>query len=256
MTEEDLLTDYWAPLAMEVFRHAKKYKSIAEYKSYIYLQPVNIGQNQYSGMKVLDFLLNNKTVFEHEDGSLRLGKEKNIKWLSSFLEEGNLNAWQLLEISYPNSNFARKFDDTNNKRVGLIGENFIVSELKRVLPNDKHKKINHTSLTNDSAGYDIKSPKLTYDDSYVHLEVKTTAKPIGKLRPFITRNEFKKSQSLQDWYVIFVRLINGLPILEGYLESNYLENIMPIDNPEELSSWSSAIICPKEEWIKPGLPIY
>ena len=77
----------------------------------------------------------------------------------------------------------------------------------------------------------------------------------GTFRCFLSRNEYKISQKNKDWYLVLVRLINGLHILEGYIPGKNLANIMPNDDENGISRWESASLLIDDPMMEPGLPI-
>ncbi|PWN05454.1 DUF3883 domain-containing protein [Rhodohalobacter mucosus] len=99
--------------------------------------------------------------------------------------------------------------ELKNKKLGLLGEEFVINYEKQRLINLGMKsysnKIEHISQTDgDSAGFDILS--FSEDGKEKFIEVKTTQ--MGKDAPFyFTRNEFSFSKSNADKYSLY-RLFN------------------------------------------------
>jgi len=255
MTDTIIMDEFWLPLALDVLGYAKKHKTVEEFKKFASIQPVSLTQNPHDRLKILDYLLDRELIIKDPEGFLRMGVCSSAEWLTPQLELGEKSAWILLETAFPDSLLTKKFDDTNNKKIGLLGEQFIISELWRTLKDGKATRVKHVSQKDDAAGFDIHSPVNFSDKSSILLEVKTTSKPTGKFRFFISRNEFNVSQKYANWYLVFVRIINGSPILEGHLGGHKIKNLMPEDNAVGISSWHSALLNFENGFMNPGLPI-
>jgi uncharacterized protein DUF3883 len=95
--------------------------------------------------------------------------------------------------------------EIENKKLGLLGELFIVQEEKKYLikngKQDLANKIIHSSLeVGDGIGYDICSYDL--DGNFKYIEVKTTRSNIN--RPFyLTKNEIEFSRLNKNQYFLY-----------------------------------------------------
>lgn len=121
-----------------------------------------------------------------------------------------------------NTNYYEK--ELRNKRLGLLGEEFIINyeklRLSRFGLDSLAKKIEHVSKTQgDSAGFDILSFDVKGKEKFI--EVKTTK--LGKEAPFyFTRNELEFSKSENERYLLY-RVFNfkrkpGFYQLKGSLD--------------------------------------
>lgn len=92
-------------------------------------------------------------------------------------------------------------------KVGLIGEKLIYENERDNLEEPLKSKVKHESLTDDSLGYDI----LSYDESgqKVYIEVKTTRGSFKNSRFFISENEKRKAEELQNYYIYFLSNIKS-----------------------------------------------
>ena len=163
------------------------------------------------------------------DGSrLCLGTLTECSWLVEGLQQGSLEAWEIVD-SFPKK--ARKFNPDFEllNEIGLQGELVVIEELKKILPPNFHDQIYHVSLTDDSAGFDISSPSVINPDNRIFLEVKTSSRPGDKFNFYLSRNEFETAKSLKNWYLILVKLKESQAELFGYLESASLINYFPED---------------------------
>lgn len=254
MTDDIILDRYWHPLAKDVVDYAKHRKSIHDYKLFCRYQPRSAKQNLPDREKILQFLINRKLIWI--DGEIiRLGTGRKLEWLGPQLEQGDEIAWTFIEDTFPDNSYLLKFDDSKNKEIGLAGERFVIEELRSNLNDNRFQKVKHVSLSSDAYGYDIYSPVNFSDERAVFLEVKTTSRPNGKFRLFLSRNEFKVSQKSLEWFIVLVRIINRNLFLEGYFPGSYLKDIMPLDSAPNIARWESASVIVDEDWVLPGLPI-
>ena len=114
-------------------------------------------------------------------------------------------------------------NETENEEIGKFAERVIfkIEYNKLSKKSDYLKYLEHTSLKNDRAGYDIKTFDPT-DKKEFYLEVKGTTAPSTEF--FITSNELNMAQKLGRQYkIIVVRGIN--------LENNSYDDIIEIPNP-------------------------
>jgi len=94
----------------------------------------------------------------------------------------------------------------NYKKIGDRGEQIVLrAEQQYLKKNGKKKlatKIDHVSTKDDSVGYDI----LSYDieGNPKPIEVKSTLKPIGQNKLFLTANELKVSQEEPNYHFYIV----------------------------------------------------
>ena len=174
------------------------------------------------------FHLENQGFVKLEDSRLVLGVLTNAPWLSHGLVFGDKAAWAICD-AFPAR--ARKFeaDDFGKAQIGLDGENFVVDWIKERLTQEQFVDIDHISLRDDSAGYDISTPTL-HTSEKVFLEVKTTTRNSEFFNFFLSRNEWEVSQRLANWYLVLVQKTLGIHSIFGYLDGVSLGSYFPTDN--------------------------
>jgi hypothetical protein len=93
-----------------------------------------------------------------------------------------------------------------NKKLGDRGEKIVLDLEKTRLINagrkDLAKKIERVSLKTDSLGYDIRS--FEKDGTERFIEVKATRTKVGNANFFLTANELKTAQEIDNYYVYMV----------------------------------------------------
>lgn len=93
-----------------------------------------------------------------------------------------------------------------NKKLGDRGEKIVLDLEKSRLINagrkDLAKKIERVSLKTDSLGYDIRS--FEKDGTVRYIEVKATRTKVGNANFFLTANELKTAQEIDNYYVYMV----------------------------------------------------
>jgi hypothetical protein len=93
-----------------------------------------------------------------------------------------------------------------NKKLGDRGEKIVLDLEKTRLINagrkDLAKKIERVSLKTDSLGYDIRS--FEKDGTERFIEVKATRTKVGNANFFLTANELKTAQEIDNYYVYIV----------------------------------------------------
>lgn len=243
---------YWIGLCGDAIDFACKEKDKADYKQMCKSVPYNLEQNMADKLEVLEMLIEQKVIAE-ADGKLRL-IDKDLSFLNDHLSDGSTDAWRLIERQPTGPEIAKKFDDKLRKEIGLAGENFVYSQIRNRLPSAKIDQLKHISISDDTVGYDIRSPKID-SDGPVYLEVKTSIRP-GVFNFYLSRNEYKVSQKeLDKWYVILVKIEDKIPKILGFIKAETLYDITPVDKNVDISKWQSVAIAVKQEWINRGLPI-
>jgi hypothetical protein len=182
-------------------------------------------------------------LFEHgfvklESGLMVLGTLTPAPWLTKGLLNGDIESWKFCD-TYPAK--ARKFkpDQYNLEQIGRDGEDFVISWLKENLESQLHSSIVHTSLTDDSAGYDIVSPSAKLEGRIL-LEVKTTTRPGDEFTFHLSRNEWSTALRNPNWHLILVRKIQGSFSFFGYLDNKSLVNYYPHDRHQNFQ-WTSVV---------------
>jgi len=126
----------------------------------------------------------------------------------------------------------------------------VMTELHTKLHESVHHRIQHISLIDDSAGFDIRSPLTLDPTNNVLLEVKTTSRPGQNFSFYISRNEARVASLNENWRLIgVVKKPSGLSIL-GALSFMQISSFLPVDKSEN-GRWESAkITMPRSEFLK------
>lgn len=165
--------------------------------------------------RALDYLISEGTVRESQ-GKLRIRSLANLPWLPEVIARADSRAWQLID-NLPQKVWKFSPDELANMELGLQGELFVMDELRQSLDQDLHEQIQHVSLEDDSLGYDIYSPSLFETRGDVRLEVKTSSRPGSDFVFYLSRNEFEVGHTVKNWFLVFVKVNEGVPLLMGHL---------------------------------------
>jgi hypothetical protein len=184
--------------------------------------------------RALQFLIGSGAV-RNSDGYLRFGELGGQVWIKDLLGVSDPATWSFFDKSFKKK---WKFDPDNHNvaETGLAGEIFVISELKKVIDSDLHDLIQHVAIDDDSLGFDISSPSVGDARGQVHLEVKATTRPGDLLNFFLSRNEYDVGCSVSNWFLVFVRMDKGQPVLMGHLSSSEILDRAPTEN-SELFRW-------------------
>lgn len=209
------------------------------------------GTSYYDRMRVAERLIEAGSLYV-SDGKYRLGTLRDEPWLVEALTEGSDRAWTIVD-SFPVRQV--KFDPENliNRITGLEGEEFVVDLLNKQLPRGITSRIEHVSLKDDSAGYDIASPSTSDPERTVLLEVKTTTRPGQYLRYFLSRNEADVGLRHQNWFLVFVVVRHGAHELAGFASMSAIRHELPVDPPGN-THWMSARMESSISDLRPNLP--
>lgn len=139
-----------------------------------------------------------------------------------------------------------KYDARRQAEIGLQGEQAFIDWLTQ----RSDATVEHTSLFDDHAGYDVRILKGSLE---AHFEIKATTREGPSFRFFLSRNEFETMQTYAStWHLQLVRLtMEGEPQFY-FLDSNWLTNVMPEDTPT-ISKWASAEIVVEGDQLSSGL---
>lgn len=173
-----------------------------------------------------------------ESGLMTLGILSPAPWLTKGLLNGDIESWEFCD-AYPARTRKFKPDLFNLEKIGREGEEFVISWLKANLETQLHSNIVHTSLIDDSAGYDITSPSLKLQGR-IFLEVKTSTRPGDDFTFYLSRNEWSTALRNPNWYLVLVRKIQGSFGLFGFLDNKSLINYYPHDSHKDFQ-WISAV---------------
>ena len=197
----------------------------------------NVAHGYEARKQVLGELMNSGVV-ALDESRLTLGMLTTFNGLIEGLKEGSVEAWAIVDL-FPKK--SRKFDPDSNllNEIGIRGELFVIEELKRMLPANLHERIQHISLTDDSAGFDISTPSTINPNNQIQLEIKTTTRPGNQFNFHLSRNEFETAKRYEHWYLILVTSWNLECKIFGYLEGSSIISYFPIDTSSGFS-WTSA----------------
>jgi hypothetical protein len=173
-----------------------------------------------------------------ESSRIVLGELTPAPWLTSAIQSGSLASWEICD-AFPQKLRKFKPEDYNLQEIGLEGELFVVEWLEKHLDEDLRKQIEHTSLKDDSAGFDISSPN-SQSDSRIFLEVKTTTRQGDDFTFHLSRNEWNTAARLQHWYLVLVKKVEGQHTIFGYLNGQSLVNYYPQDSHPDFH-WESVV---------------
>lgn len=173
-----------------------------------------------------------------ESGKLLLGVLSEEPWLTSSLLNGDPESWTICDLFPAKS---RKFnpESLNLEQIGREGEDFVVSWLRAHLDPQLHSEVIHTSLIDDSAGFDIVSPSLKFQGR-MKLEVKTSTRSGDTFTFHLSRNEWATASRNLNWYLVLVSKIQGEFSFFGFLDSQSLVSYYPQDSHLDFK-WTSAV---------------
>jgi hypothetical protein len=138
-----------------------------------------------------------------------------------------------------------KVDLQRRREVGAIGEERLVALLEDFWPGST----SHVSLVNDGLGYDI---EFSLHGTTWQLEVKSTTRR-GRLRIYVSRNEFDVGRLLTNWQLVVLGLGEGNQIEAlGTLPVEWLQTVIPRD-VTALGRWAAAAIEVSPRSLSPGL---
>lgn len=173
-----------------------------------------------------------------DSGFITLGVLSPEAWLTQGLLNGDSESWEFCD-AYPVRSCKFNPDRLNLEKIGREGEDFVISWLKQNLEAKLYAGVVHTSLIDDGAGYDIISPTVNLQERIL-LEVKTSTRPGDNFTFYLSRNEWSTALRNPNWYLIFVKKIQGRYGFFGYLDSKSLVNYYPRDQHPDFQ-WTSVV---------------
>lgn len=242
----------WFELAVDLVRAAARITPIADLKIRAQLTSPSLGKTYQDWLRVLDGLLEDGLV-RIENGNLRRGVVVPGSTFEARLLAGDAEGWALVHHLDPQNKFARKFDSSHRAQLGAIGELAVIDEIHHELPPEVHYRVRHTSLINDSAGFDIESPSILETQRRVFLEVKTTCRTGPDFGIFLSRNECDVGLRNENWYLVLVQISNGEPSIAGHGSIALVSPFLPTD-PAERGRWESVFVSIDRNQLLPGLP--
>ena len=248
------IADHQLDMALEAITFARDRKSISDYRKFCNIQTRSVTQSIQDRLRLMDFLLEQGFIKKAMDGELRLGSLPYQKpWFAEQLKNGSIVAWSIADDINPSEPNLEKFDSDRLKEIGDRGELHVFEEYQKELKPELLPQLKHVSLERDDWGFDIRSPSPTMRGEFLHLEVKTTSRPRGEFRLFLSSNEYRVGQQLKNWFIVLVRIIDNKAAVEGHFSAKQLSAIQPI-NTDERMTWSSVKILVSPNWITSGLP--
>jgi len=230
----------WDEMVLEVLEAAKQRLHKKDFDLRARLLPTDIGKSYFDRVKVYDQLLLDQVIVI-DDGLLTISNKEIPGWLFNGLKEGSTASWKIFEKIEPIWESANKFNRILLEEIGLAGEEAVVTFLKESLPSEVHDRIYHISLTNDSAGFDIKTPSIRNNTETLFLEVKTSSRPSLNFNFYISRNEARVASLNSNWLLVGVFKKDGVHQILGCLTYDQILNFLPINgHPDGL--WESCKI--------------
>jgi hypothetical protein len=243
----------WFKTALEVIKWAKLKKRVDDFLLDCKLRPYYLGESYSYRVDVMQELVRIGVV-DIADDTLILGMSFDVEWLVSGLRSGNKMAWELVTSLDNEKAIEKKFDATELKRIGDLGENFVVDSLKIIHTIELHDQIKHVARYDDTFGYDIVAPSTIDTDKSSYLEVKTSVRPVtDSIQFFLSRNEFEVGKSLRNWCIVLVSIIDNTPVILGHLYCYQFESRIPKDIDTNVS-WQTCKVTIECSLLRHGLP--
>jgi hypothetical protein len=151
---------------------------------------------------------------------------------------------------------ARRFDDSENIRLGETGEAAVVAHcverLSALGRPDLCSAVTRVSLISDQLGYDVVSPSVC--GTKWRIEVKTTRRSRSPLAINISRNEAKVGLADRGWALVACRVNEeGVVRIIGWAQGELLRDHLPADLPAR-GEWTSARLFIDEIDLSPDIP--
>lgn len=227
-------------MAVETLGSARKKITVKEFKNYCNMITPEVGKSFYDRIRVAEFLIEKETILV-SDGRLVLNPNSNHLWLIDDIFDGSANAWEIAQAIDLSGELERKFDNSLQVQLGLEGELAFISILDDNLPETYRRTINHVSLTDDTAGYDVSCISGMHEDQFDLYEVKTSSRISGIFNFFITRNELKVANSQPNWRIAAMRKVDSKFEFLGLLRLSQFSSYLPKDIHTS-SKWMSASV--------------
>lgn len=241
ISEKKMLeSQQWHEIALEVILAARNRISVRDFDMQCKLAPVSNGKAYYDRQRVAQKFIADHTIEIH-NGYLRLSIKDAPEWLLSGLKVGSEISWEILENLDPTHKLNVKFDRELIEQIGLDGELKVMELLSNRLPENVLNRLKHTSLTDDSAGYDIQSPSVKDSTDTLLLEVKTSSRPGRQFHFYISRNEARVASQNDNWRLLGVaRKVSGYELIGSMHYANFSQ-YLPTDTSAN-GRWESASI--------------
>ena len=162
-------------------------------------------------------------------------------WLENEILGGSEIAWEIAQAIDVSGELEKKFDNSLQVQLGLEGELAFVSFLEVNLPDTRRATINHVSLLDDTAGYDVRCRSSMHQNEFDLFEVKTSSRISSTFNFFITRNEFKVANNEVNWRIAAMRKVDSKYEFLGLLRFSQFSSYLPKDI-HVASKWMSASV--------------
>lgn len=242
------------PEYLEMFRDilifAKNQAWLEDYKIFA-KHALGSGTAYYDRIRAAELLIKENFI-EVVNGRIVLGDSPNLDWLEHELWEGDLNAWELAQF-FPQ--IFKKFenDSIQLREIGLRGELFVISELKRCLQASLFRLVHHVSQHDDGAGYDVFTPSTKNNNRGFLLEIKTTTRPGSGFTFFLSRNEYDVALANKNWRIIAVEIVQGKLSCVGHLDVLSIQELIPMEVSDSIRWTNLRITMNKTDFLQ-GLP--
>ncbi|GAA2693905.1 protein NO VEIN domain-containing protein [Actinoplanes palleronii] len=139
-----------------------------------------------------------------------------------------------------------KVDTAERVRVGAVGEAALVDLLRACLDAD----VDHVAAIADGYGYDVAVGAAGF---VLHIEVKSTTRR-GRLKIFLSRNEYETMRRDPAWQLVAVRLNtdDGIAAV-ATVDRHWLASAVPTDR-SVFGRWESCRIDVPSSALTPGIP--
>ena len=151
----------------------------------------------------------------------------------------------------------RRFDDTNRRLIGAIGEELVVAALRAELDSLGYpalaRSVRHLSLESDELVYDIAAPRITGSDRLI--EVKAVTAIAASVVIHLSRNEAEIGLRYRDWALVLCHVSDrehreGEVV--GWQPARALAPAFPVDSPG--GRWEAVALDLEVDRLIPGLP--
>jgi hypothetical protein len=244
-----VITQLWKEMAVETLSSARRKITVKEFKNYCNMITPEVGKSFYDRIRVAEFLIEQETILV-SDGRLILNQHSKHLWLENEIFDGSENAWEIAQAIDVSGELEKKFDNSLQVQLGLEGELAFISYLEANLPDNRRLTINHVSLVDDTAGYDVSCSSAIHEDEIDLFEVKTSSRISRTFNFFITRNELKVGNSEPNWRIAAMRKVDSKYEFLGLLRLSQFSSYLPKDI-HVASKWTSASVAiPVSEFSK------
>ena len=127
------------------------------------------------------------------------------------------------------------------EEIGLAGEKAVMNFLQESLPQEVQNRLDHVSLYDDSAGFDIQTPSLKNNSNTLLLEVKTSSRPGSSFNFFISQNEARIASLNDNWLLVGVFKKDNAYNILGTLSYDQFSSYLPV-NIHPNGRWESSKI--------------